>query len=62
MLPESMAGNPPRSIVTDHFPVNNFRAGRPGSNKQQATSNKQQATCGNMDNLKIYKKIYNYKN
>jgi hypothetical protein len=32
------------------------------SNKQQATSNKRQATCGNMYNLKIYKKIYNYKN
>jgi hypothetical protein len=43
------------------------------SNKQQATSNKQQATsacdilshdnmhCDNIDNLKIYKKVYNYR-
>jgi len=29
--------------------------------KRQATSNKQQAPCDKMYNLKIYKKVYNYR-
>ena len=30
MLPESVAGNPPRSIVTDHYLLDHHTGGKPG--------------------------------